>query len=221
MESNLIATEQPLIKEQVTTKATKSPKYQGLFSPVWRIRLTGLAGLVLFWVSWRWGSAEMARWSLIPGIIISSAGLLIRIWATGWLCKNDVLVQSGPYAFTRNPLYLGTLLIILGHSLMSAVPLAPILFPTLCCIFYLQTMREEQEYLSARYGAEYAAFSERVPLLIPRLPLRGRGSFSATTPDAAPLTQQFNWARVQRCWKGFLGNSLVIFIYVMLQAYRQ
>src|SRR4028119_1428515 len=98
MGANCIATEQPLINNQTGQGIANPPQYRGLFSPAWRVRLTGVGGVVLFYASWRWGSAEMARWSLIPGIFISTAGLLLRIWATGWLCKNETLTTTGPYS---------------------------------------------------------------------------------------------------------------------------
>jgi protein-S-isoprenylcysteine O-methyltransferase Ste14 len=143
-----------------------------IFSPRNRVRLTGVGGLALFWISWRWGQPEMLKWSLPLGAVVSLLGLCMRIWATGWLRKDEVLTVQGPYALTRNPLYLGTLTLALGHSLMSGVPLAPILFPVLCFLLYLPTMREEEEFLALAHDAAYEEYRARVPLLLPRFPRR-------------------------------------------------
>jgi len=180
------------------------------FASRWRVYLTGLGGVLIFYCGWHWGHPGMLRWSLPLGMGVAVAGLLIRIWATGWLCKNAELATRGPYAFTRNPLYLGTCLIALGQSLMTGLPLAPLLFPALCVLLYWPTMREEQEYLLARYGGEYAAYQARVPLLFPRLwPARG----ATANADAT-----FSWPRVTRCYKGFIANALVILIYFWIQS---
>src|SRR5580698_9130912 len=63
--------------------------------------------------------------SLRSGIGYILAGLLIRLWSNGYAIKNDKLTTSGPYAFVRNPLYLGTFLIAIGFviALRSEPPL--------------------------------------------------------------------------------------------------
>lgn len=188
-----------------------------------RLVLTGLGGLLIFWMSWQWGQASMLRWSLLPGAIIATAGLMVRIWATGWLCKNDVLTMDGPYAFTRNPLYLGTLMLTLGHGLMSGVLVAPIIFPVLYLLVYLPTMRREEAYLLQRYGQAFDDYRARVPLLLPRLtpsklssqqPLAATDANGVATPDTG--CSQFVWPRIQRCYKGFVANAVVIGIYILL-----
>jgi protein-S-isoprenylcysteine O-methyltransferase Ste14 len=191
---------------QLQSHKTKLKK-QDVVKSRWRLMGTGLGGLALFWASWAWGSAEMTRWSLLPGFVIAVVGLLCRIWATGWLCKNDILATQGPYAYTRNPLYLGTFLLSLGQSLMSGLFFAPILFPALLLLFYIPTMRHEEEYLAGRYGIVYEEYRKRVPLLFPRL-------WPASKNPSSPSS--FDWSRVRRCYKGFLGNAFVIGLYAWL-----
>jgi len=117
--------------------------------------------------------------SLAIGLSASLAGLALRAWAAGHLAKNQRLAISGPYAFTRNPLYLGTLLTALGlaaagHSLGLAI-----LFCVLFALVYLPAIELEEQHLSAILPG-YAEFAERVPLLIPRWPSSlGPDSFSA------------------------------------------
>src|ERR1700736_4031230 len=74
-----------------------------------------LAAAFAYWSS---PTASSIEWS-VP---ISVAGLLLRGWAAGHLAKNQSLAVSGPYAFTRNPLYLGTLLVALGLVISSRQP---------------------------------------------------------------------------------------------------
>jgi protein-S-isoprenylcysteine O-methyltransferase Ste14 len=107
--------------------------------------------------------------SLAIGLAASLAGLVLRAWAAGHLAKNERLAVSGPYAFTRNPLYLGTLLTALGlaaagHSLGLAI-----LFGVLFALVYLPAIELEEQHLRAILPG-YAAFAQRVPLLLPRWP---------------------------------------------------
>jgi protein-S-isoprenylcysteine O-methyltransferase Ste14 len=193
-----------------------------IFSPRNRVRLTGIGGLALFWISWRWGQPGMLHWSLPLGAVVSVLGLCLRIWATGWLRKDEVITTQGPYALTRNPLYLGTLLLALGHSLMSGVPLAPVLFPVLCFLLYLPTMREEEEFLSMAHGAAYDEYRARVPLLLPRPARRNKNTYqhiasSGTAPSGTASTgHEFSWMDLRRCCKRFLANALVIGIYTFI-----
>ena len=181
-----------------------------------RVVLTGLGGLLLFWASWQWSRPEMARWTLAPGALVATAGLLLRVWATGWLRKNEVLARQGPYAYTRNPLYLGTFLLTLGHGLMSGVPAAPILFPALLLVLYWPTMLKEEMSLSEHFGEAFRAYQEQVPRLFPTpWPRRRR---SGRPASAAPVPAAFHWPRVRRCYKGFIANALVITLYILIHA---
>jgi protein-S-isoprenylcysteine O-methyltransferase Ste14 len=110
----------------------------------------------------------MARWSLAPGAVVAFVGLALRVWATGWLQKNSALATAGPYGLCRNPLYLGTWLLVVGQSLMSSLPLAPVLVPALVLALYWPTMRDEERHLRALFGATYENYRSRVPLLLPR-----------------------------------------------------
>ncbi len=107
--------------------------------------------------------------SLWLGLPVSFAGLALRAWAAGHLEKNQRLAVSGPYAFTRNPLYLGTLLTALGLAAAGHSSVLALLFGILFALVYLPAIElEEQHLLTILPG--YAEFARRVPLLVPRLP---------------------------------------------------
>ena len=117
--------------------------------------------------------------TLIVGFIISTVGELLRIWAVSYAGSEtrttklgaSVLVTQGPYAYVRNPLYLGNLLIYFGVSIM-----ANSLFPYLQIIgiiyFYAQyffIIREEEEFLSTKFKDKYEEYARSVPRFIPKL----------------------------------------------------
>lgn len=116
--------------------------------------------------------------SLAIGLPASLAGLGLRAWAAGHLAKNQRLAVSGPYAFTRNPLYLGTLLTALGLAAAGHSAGLALLFGGLFALVYLPAIELEEQHLRAILPG-YDAFAQRVPLLIPSWPSSlGPDSFS-------------------------------------------
>ena len=113
--------------------------------------------------------ARPSPMSLATGGIIAVLGLLIRAWSSGHIRKNQELAVSGPYAFTRNPLYLGSFILGLGFTIASGVWWLGLLFIALFLGIYLPVMRVEAEDLKAIFGEQYLDYSRRVPLFFPRL----------------------------------------------------
>lgn len=107
--------------------------------------------------------------TLLAGLPIALVGLLLRAWACGHLRKSSELDVSGPYAHTRNPLYLGTFLIALGFGAASGSWWLFILVGTFIASIYFPVMNVEAVVLEERLGEEYRAYAANVPLLVPRL----------------------------------------------------
>lgn len=105
--------------------------------------------------------------SLAVGLPVSLAGLLLRAWAAGHLAKNQRLATGGPYACTRNPLYLGTLTVAAGLAAASRSPSLGLLFLAVFGLVYLPVIGLEEQHLRKLFP-EYAAYAERVPALWPR-----------------------------------------------------
>ncbi len=143
----------------------------------WRVRLGYLLAIaVLFF-------ARPNPKSVAIGAVIGIFGLWLRAYAAGYLKKQEVLTTTGPYAYTRNPLYLGSALLAAGaawamHSWISTT----ILTAYFGVIYYIVMRREEGE-LRGHFGAEFDAYARRVPLFFPRLiavrsEATGNGEFS-------------------------------------------
>ena len=107
--------------------------------------------------------------TLIVGAAVSITGILIRAWASGHIRKNQNLAVSGPYAFTRNPLYLGSFLLGVGFTIASGVWWLALIFIVLFLGIYLPVMRVEAEDLTQIFGADYDEYKQNVPLFFPRL----------------------------------------------------
>jgi protein-S-isoprenylcysteine O-methyltransferase Ste14 len=113
-----------------------------------------------------WFSRPTAQ-SLAIGMPFSILGLALRAWAAGCLYKDRELATGGPYAYTRNPLYLGTLLVAAGLVIASRSVWLGLLFTAVFMFVYLPVIQLEQQHLSGLFS-EYGAYALRVPVLIPR-----------------------------------------------------
>ena len=107
--------------------------------------------------------------TLAIGGVIALIGLLIRAWSSGHIRKNRELAVSGPYAYSRNPLYLGSFILGFGFTIASGVWWLGILFIALFLGIYLPVMRVEASDLVDLFGDKYKEYAENVPLFFPRL----------------------------------------------------
>ncbi len=138
-----------------------------------RLRVT--CGFVLV-AAFAWFSHPDAR-SLALGLPVSVLGLWLRAWATGHVEKNIRLAESGPYAYVRNPLYLGTLLVAAGFVIASRRWLLAALFGAVFLLVYLPAIELEQQHLRQLFPS-FDAYAERVPALWPTFaPVRGGRRF--------------------------------------------
>ena len=140
-------------------------------------RLRVPAGFVLV-VAFAWLSDPSIQ-SLEFGLPLSAIGLLIRAWASGHLEKNMRLAESGPYAYLRNPLYLGTLIVAAGLAIASRRWLLAALFAAVFLLIYLPAIELEEQHLRKLFPS-FASYSKRVPSLWPTFnpaPAEGRFRF--------------------------------------------
>ena len=106
--------------------------------------------------------------TLAIGSVFALGGVLIRAWASGHIRKAKTLAVSGPYGYTRNPLYLGSLIIGLGFTVAAGVWWLAIAFCVLFLGIYLPVMRVEIGDMRRIFGEEFDEYERNVPLLIPR-----------------------------------------------------
>ena len=104
--------------------------------------------------------------SLAWGVPVSLVGLAIRAWAAGHLAKNERLAMSGPYAYVRNPLYAGTLLVAAGLVIAAQRIELALLFTGVFVFIYLPVIEQEEQHL-AKLFPQFASYAKRVPLLLP------------------------------------------------------
>ena len=128
-----------------------------------RVRVPlGFAFAILFLIF-----AKPTLKTLIVGGSIALIGLLIRGWASGHIRKVEKLAVSGPYGYTRNPLYFGSFLLGAGFTAAGGVWWLALAFAALYLGIYWPVMRVEEEDLTRIFGADFEEYKAAVPLFVP------------------------------------------------------
>ena len=131
--------------------------------------------------------------SIAAGGLIAAFGLLVRALAAGYLRKDEQLATTGPYALTRNPLYLGSAMLAAGFIVAGDSWRAGLLVACYFALFYTAVIRNEEADLRKHFGAAFDQWAARVPLFLPRLRARTDEASQAKTPAVS-----FSWGRYRR-----------------------
>jgi protein-S-isoprenylcysteine O-methyltransferase Ste14 len=164
-------------------------------------------GFVLV-LAFAWLSEPSPR-SMAMGLPVSVLGLLLRGWATGHLEKDLRLAQSGPYAYVRNPLYLGTLLVAAGLVVAARRWILAIIFAAVFVVVYLPVIELEEQHLRKLFPV-FADYSRRVRALWP-------------TFDPLKSEQRFRWDlyvrnREYQALLGFAAGAVFLAMKMMVQS---
>jgi len=148
---------------------------------------------------------------LLLGSVIGFVGILVRFWSAGYLHKARTLTTAGPYRFTRNPLYFGSLIMLIGLSITGGSWMAGAVFLILFGLIYIPTMLREESELRQGFQEAFDHYAKAVPRFFPRLtgyPTNGQ-SFS--------IRQAFQ----NREYSAFGGYLLVLLVICLKLYLRQ
>ncbi len=106
---------------------------------------------------------------MITGIALAAVGELVRIWASGFIRKNAALATSGPYRYTRNPLYVGNLLAGIGVVVASGNWWLAAVYAVYYAVTYSATITRETAILNELFPREFMNYCQFVPAFFPRL----------------------------------------------------
>lgn len=112
--------------------------------------------------------------SLMFGATVSVCGELLRLWAAGHLEKSKEVTRSGPYQFTRHPLYVGSSLIGIGFAIAANHLAVAAIVATYLLLTLTAAMRSEEAHLREKFGDAYDAYAEK---------------------RAEPMRRRFSWSR--------------------------
>ena len=193
--------------------------------------------------TWLWLGFELSRLGISSAtgievitalaIAVAAAAAIIRVWGTAYLgtatvnnteMKAGIVTANGPFRYVRNPLYLGSWLMVAVISVLMP-PTGALVTMTILTIFLMRLILGEEAFLSGKLGESYAAYRAAVPRLIPRLRSRvtasgqqpnwGRALLAEITPlgvlvSFAALSWQYNASLLTRAVLISFGISLVV-----------
>ena len=143
--------------------------------------------------------------SILIGLAVCAPGLLIRAWASGHIKKEKELAVSGPYQYTRNPLYLGNF--VLGLSIAAGTNSwwCALIFAAYFLVFYPPVIKEERERMKRLFPDKYEEYKKKVPLFFPKF-----------KPFFSVGSNKFSWAlyKKNREYRALIG-TLVFWIILM------
>lgn len=155
----------------------------------YRVRkiVTGAFPLALILIVWLAEVPAPPLGCLLAGFVLIAAGVGLRIWAGGHLVKVERLTTSGPFAYLRHPLYLGSIIAGAGFCLASGLWWSWAALGFLAVPIYGWQIGAEERLLATRFGSAFARYYRSVPRLIPRWrPARLEGQ-----PDRFRLSRVF------------------------------
>jgi protein-S-isoprenylcysteine O-methyltransferase Ste14 len=169
-----------------------------------RVPLGFLTAALYIFELWQHAPRSAAvAWSLALAV----PGLWLRGYASGYVKKNAELTVTGPYAYTRNPLYLGSMLIAAGFAVALESWLVAAVLAAGFALIYIPTIASEERFLRTTFSG-FEAYCQRVPRILPRLtPAQIPAPQGASESAAGRFS--FKLYRQHREYNAFLGAALL------------
>ncbi len=179
----------------------------GAFFVRWRVRLGyPLAIAVLLF-------ARPNPRSIFYGALVGIIGLALRAWAAGYLHKQQILTVTGPYAYTRNPLYLGSATLALGVAVAARSWISASIIAAYFVIVYSLVMRREEGELRVQHGADFDRYAATVSLFFPWF---SSGRLKPASQGAFSLAQY----RKNHEWQAAAGFLLLLAVLILIWRLR-
>ena len=129
--------------------------------------------------------AQPIDWALYASALIIAIGIVVRLWASGFIIKNKQLATNGPYSLVRHPLYTGNLLIVYGFVAASGLWWTFIIATVFFVFYYPPAIEYEDRKLFGIFGDAWKDFAKQTPALFPSFggrsrDLRGYWSFKTS-----------------------------------------
>lgn len=175
------------------------------FASRWRVRLSYPLAIVLLWL------ARPTPPAIVSGALVGAIGLLVRAYAAGYLRKQQVLTTGGPYAYTRNPLYLGSAILAAGAAIAMGSWLSAFLLAAYFGLVYSAVMKREEQELRFQHGPAFDQYARSVPLFLPRL-----------TPAnlSTPVTGGFSYAQYKKNREYRAAIGFLLFLVLLWEIWR-
>jgi protein-S-isoprenylcysteine O-methyltransferase Ste14 len=118
--------------------------------------------------------AQPVDWLLYPATFVVLAGIAVRLWASGFIMKNEELATNGPYALVRHPLYVGNILILFAFAAGSGLWWAFLIVIAFLFFYYPTAIEYEDRKLRSIFSEAWQEFANQTPALMPSPGVRNR-----------------------------------------------
>lgn len=184
--------------------------FRGWIQGKTRIALAwGFAGLLIFF------ARDFPKWH---GVILCFTGAVLRFWASGYLRKDRRPAVGGPYAFVRNPLYLGTYLMAVGVALSIENWILLASVTVFFALIYHFIILDEETKLRKIFGAPYLTYCSTVPRFFPRPWPAARRTLMKINPEQEHLQYSMEIAMKNKAYEAFVSFIGLVGL-VMMAAY--
>jgi protein-S-isoprenylcysteine O-methyltransferase Ste14 len=147
--------------------------------------------------------------AVLGSLLLVLPGLWLRAYASGYVKKNCELTQTGPYAHTRNPLYLGSILVATGFAVAMRSWVVALALVVMFIVIYVPVIASEERFLRATFS-DFDAYYKRVPRLIPRLtPARSTSHLAGKQTEVTPGNFSFGLYLRHREYNAAIGVALL------------
>ena len=179
----------------------------GNFFTRWRVRLGYPLAAAVLWF------AKPTLHGIWVGGLVGVAGLCVRAYAAGYLHKQEVLTVTGPYAYTRNPLYLGSAILALGAGIATQSWMSAGIVILYFAVFYSVVMRREEGELRTRHGEAFEEYAKAVPLFFPRVT-------GAKLAGGSAEAFSFGQYKKNHEWQASLGFAFLLTVLLVIWRFR-
>ena len=173
----------------------------------WRVRLGYPLAIVVLLL------ARPTLQSILAGAVIGAAGLWVRATAAGHLHKQEILTVTGPYAFTRNPLYLGSFILVIAAAVAAHSRWSALILFAYFALFYSFVMRREERELYQHHGEAFKEYARNVPLFFPRVN-------PAKIASGGAVAFSFAQYKKNREYRAAIGFLLLLLVFVVIWRLR-
>ncbi|MBI4924641.1 MAG: isoprenylcysteine carboxylmethyltransferase family protein [Bdellovibrio sp.] len=174
--------------------------YRGIIRGKTRILLAWIFAIVLILSSRKYPPDWL-------GIFLCFNGATLRFWASGYLYKDSNLALGGPYAYLRNPLFLGTYLMAIGITVATGNILLFLITTIIFGLIYYYIILDEEEKLKQIFGQTYELYCRAVPRFFPRLWPPNKELFMQINPELE--RRKFSW---HLAWKNKAYEAYLSFV---------
>jgi hypothetical protein len=197
----------------MTTDPTPPNWFRGFVQGKTRIVLAWIfAALLIF------SARQYPQW---PGISLCFIGATIRYWASGYLRKDNRPAVGGPYAFVRNPLYLGTWLMAVGTALAIQAWALLIAITVLFAVIYHYIILDEETKLQRIFGEPYFEYCRLVPRFFPRPWRASQADLLKVNPELAHHAYSRELAKKNKDYEAYLSFiGLIGFVALVAWAWQ-